>query len=152
MASHRGCYLHQATFERQRLVPFTDVLGEIADQAGAIDFAEQRWGLAQSNSTRAKSLDDQAIARELIGAGDKPLDIALIEFDNFRNEKDLSGHAILGDRLFQAFIDDTLVGGVLVDNDKSITGLRHDIGVVDLRTRGAEWMIETLTADGFLPR
>jgi len=100
VASHRGCYLHQAAFERQRLVPFADVLGEIADQAGAIDFAEQRRGLAQSNSARAKSLDDQAIALELIGACDKPLDIALIDFDDFRNEKDLSGHAILGDRLF----------------------------------------------------
>ena len=36
------------------------------------------------------------------------------------------------------------MGGVLVDDDQAVAGLRHDIGLVDLRARGAERAVEQI--------
>src|SRR5581483_2247885 len=41
VTGHRRCDLHQAAFERQGFVPLAHMFGEIADEAGAIDFAEE---------------------------------------------------------------------------------------------------------------
>ena len=42
----------------------------------------------------------------------------------------------------QPLIDDALMRGVLVDDDQAVAGLRHDIGLVDLRARRAERPID----------
>ncbi len=45
-------------------------------------------------------------------------------------------------RRLQPFIDDTLVRGVLVDDDEAVARLRHDVSFVHLRTRRSERVIE----------
>ena len=51
-------------------------------------------------------------------------------------------HAAFRDRGLELLVDDALVRGVLVDDDEAVAGLRHDIGLVHLRARRAERMIE----------
>ena len=68
----------------------------------------------------------------------KPRGVGLVEFDDLRDEQDLPRHAGLVDRRLHALVDDALMRGVLVDDDQPVAGLRHDIGLVHLRARGAE--------------
>ena len=77
----------------------------------------------------------QAVLRKLLGVGEQPLDVRLIEFDDIGDEQDLPRHAGPGNRSFQFLIDDALVSGVLIDDDETVARLRHDIGVVHLRAR-----------------
>ena len=36
------------------------------------------------------------------------------------------------------------MGGVLIDNNEAVAGLRHDVSLVDLRPRGPERVIERI--------
>ena len=49
---------------------------------------------------------------------------------------------LLVERGLHALVDQPLVRGVLVDDDEAVAGLRHDVGVVHLRARGAERPVE----------
>ena len=42
------------------------------------------------------------------------------------------------ERRLHALVDDALMRGVLVDDDQAVARLRHDVGLVHLRARGAE--------------
>ena len=42
----------------------------------------------------------------------------LVEFDDLRNQQDLPLHAVARQRRLQLFIDDALMGGVLIDHDR----------------------------------
>ena len=77
--------------------------------------------------------------------------IRLVQFDDVGNEQNLSSDAGPVDRRFEFFIDDAFVRGVLIDDHQSVPRLRHDIGVVDLRARGAERMIERIGAGAAKP-
>jgi len=135
VAGQGGGDVQEASFERQRLVPFRHVLGEIAHQRARIDLAEQRRRLAHRDRARAKRLDDEAVTRKLVRPREQAGDIGLVELDDFRDQEQLPRHAILFDRGFQPFIDDALMRGVLIDDDDSVAGLRDDIGFVQLRAR-----------------
>src|SRR5262249_61908781 len=91
-------------------------------------------------------------ARKLIGVGDELFDTGFVELDDFRNKQDLSRHAFSGDRIFEAFVDDALVSGMLIDDDEPFAGLRHTVSRVDLRPRGAERMIDLLAIPGLVAR
>src|SRR5262249_13007285 len=84
--------------------------------------------------------------------GDELFDTGFVELDDFRNKQDLSRHAFSGDRIFEAFVDDALVSGMLIDEDEPIAGLRHNVSRVDLRPRGAERMIDLLAIPGLVAR
>ncbi len=67
---------------------------------------------------------------------------ACVELDDLRDQQDLAGDAFLVERGLHALVDQPLVGGVLVDDDEAVAGLRHDVGVVHLGARGAERAVE----------
>ena len=136
--------MHQPAFERHAVVPFRHMLGEIAHQRRRIDFAEQRWRFAHGDSTRTEAVQHQTIFRQFVGARNETLDIAFVEFDDFRNQQDLSRNTLLRHRRFQPLIDQPLMRGMLIDDDKTIAGLRHDVIVMHLRTRGAKRTIERI--------
>ena len=48
------------------------------------------------------------------------------------------------ERGLEALVDDALVRGVLVDDDEAVAGLRHDIGLMQLRARGAERTVDQI--------
>ena len=54
--------MHEAALQRQGFIPFADVLGEIAQQAAAVDLAKQRRRLAHHYRAGAERLDDQAVS------------------------------------------------------------------------------------------
>src|SRR5215467_16147148 len=142
MTGHRGCDLHQTSLQRQRLVPFIDMLGKIANEASAIDFAKERGRFAQSHGAGTERFNDQTIARELVGVTDEAFDIGFIELDDFGNEKDLPRHTSLGDRFLQSLIDDAFMRGMLVDDYQAVLRLRNDISVMNLGARRSERMIK----------
>ena len=89
-----------------------------------------------------KSLERQAEARQLRGARGEPRGVGLVELDDLRDQQDLARHAARCERRLQPLIDDALMRGVLVDDDQAVAGLRHDIGLVHLRARGAERAVD----------
>ena len=120
------------------------MLGKIANEPAAVDLAEQRRRLAQRHRAGAEGFEHEAVARKLVGARHEPLDVGLVEFDDFRDQQDLPRDAGFVERGLEPLIDDALVRGVLIDDDEPVARLRHDIGLVDLRARGAERMIEKI--------
>ena len=103
-----------------------------------VDLAKERGGLAHRHRARPERLDHEAVAGKLLGARDEPLDVGLVELDDLGDQQDLAGDAGLVERRLQPLVDDALVRGVLVDDDEPVARLRHDIGLVHLRARGAE--------------
>ena len=75
---------------------------------------------------------------------EQPLDVRLVKFDDIGDQQDLPRHAGLGDRGFEFFVDDAFMGGVLIDNDEAVAGLRHDVSLMHLRARGPERVIERI--------
>ena len=57
VAGHGGGDVHQAPLERQRLVPFRHVIGEVVHEGLGVDLAEQRRGLAHRHRARPERLD-----------------------------------------------------------------------------------------------
>ncbi len=118
VAGHGGRDMHQAALQRQRLVPFRHVLGEIAQQRGGIGLAEQRRRLAHRDRAGAEGFDREPERRQFLGARDQSFHRGLVEFDDFRNQQDLPLHAVARQRGLQFFIDDALMRGVLVHHDR----------------------------------
>ena len=83
-------------------------------------------------------LEREPEAGQLIGARCQPGSIGLIKLDDFRNQHDLAGDAGHFDRRLHSLIDDALMRGMLIDDDEPVAGLRHDIGLVDLRARSTQ--------------
>src|SRR5579883_1483901 len=144
VTGHAGGDSHQPPLERQGLVPFADVVGEIADETRAVNRAKERRRLAQRDRAGAERFEHKAKARQLVRTRGEPLDVGLVELDDFRNEQDLSRHAALRKRGFQLLVNDALVRGVLVDNDQAVARLRHDVSLMQLRACGAERMIKEI--------
>ncbi len=82
--------MHQPALQRQRVIPFRHVLGEICDQSSDVDFAKHRRGFAHRYGTRTEGLDYQTEACQVLGARGEPCGIGLVEFDDLRDQQDLA--------------------------------------------------------------
>ena len=120
------------------------MLGKIAHEPAAVDLAEQRRGLAQRHGAGAEGFEHQPVAREFGGARHQPLDVGFVELDDVGDQQKLPRHAGLFDGGLEPLIDDALMRGVLIDDNKPIARLRDDVSVVNLCSRGAERMIELI--------
>ena len=134
VAGHGGGDVHQAPLQRQRLVPFGHVLGEIAQRAAlALPSSD---GVSRTATAPGPKNHREPEGAEFLGAVQQLL-------DRRSSSSTISGIsricrcAVLRQRPLQLFIDDTLMGGVLVYHDQAVAGLRHDVGLVDLRARRA---------------
>src|SRR5437899_1172002 len=79
-----------------------------------------------------------------LDVGELDLDVGLVELDDLGDEQELPRHPGLLQRGLQALVDEPLMGGVLIDDDEAVAGLRHDVGLVYLGASGAERLIETI--------
>jgi len=66
------------------------------------------------------------------------LGVLLGHLHHLGNEQKLPRDAASRKRRFQLLIDDALVSGVLIHEDDAIGGFRNDVGLVQLRPRGAD--------------
>ena len=114
------------------------MFGQIVDQPPDINIAKQSGRFPHRDGARAEAFDHQAETGEFLGPRRQPRGIRLVEFDYFRDQQDLPCDSRLVDGRFHALVDDPLMRGVLVDNDQTVAGLRHDISLVQLRARRAE--------------
>ena len=89
-------------------------------------------------------LEHQAERGKLAGARGQALDVGLVELDDLGDQQDLARDAGLVERGLHALVDEALVRGVLVDDDEAVARLRHDVGLVQLRARGAERPVEQI--------
>ena len=79
MAGHRRSDLHEATFERQGLIPLAHVLDQVTHESCAVDLAEKRRRFAQGDGPRPERLDHDAVACKLIGTVDEAFHVRLVE-------------------------------------------------------------------------
>ncbi len=99
---------------------------------------QQRRHLADRDGAGSEGLDDQAeFSEQRRGLGDE-IGLARRHLDDRRHEQRLAFRRAARARGFEALIDEALMRGVLVDDNDPVARLRHDIGLVDLRPRGAE--------------
>ena len=73
-------------------------------------------------------------------AGDDPGGGGFVQLDHFGDQQPWRLTPPSTSACFDALIDQTFVGGVLIDDHDAVAGLGHDIGVVHLRPRRAQRM------------
>ena len=118
--------------------------------SAGVDLAEQaRRPAAHRDGARTERLDDEAVAGELVGARDQPLDVGLVELDDLGDQQDLAGDAALLQRRLHALVDEPLVRRVLIDDDDAVAGLGDDVGLVHLGARGTERAVDLAGRDLF---
>ena len=96
----------------------------------------------QQDRAGAEAFDDEAELLERRRMFDQQRGGVGIEIDDDGAQQYLALDAVLGALALQAFIDDALMGGVLIDDDDAVARLRDDISVVHLRARRAERRLE----------
>ena len=99
---------------------------------------QKRRNLGDRHGAGSERLDDEAEFGEKRRRVRDEARLALRHLDDRRHEQRLPLRGAAGAGAFKAFIDEALMGGVLVDDDQPVARLRHDIGLMDLRPRRAE--------------
>ncbi len=111
VAGHGGCDMHQPPLQRQRLVPFGHVLGEVAQQRLCVRSRRAARAFRARRPRRGRRLRwPGRSARARSARVDQPLDVGLVEFDDFRDQQHLPRDAIALERGFQPLIDDAAHG------------------------------------------
>ena len=121
------------------------MLGEIAQQRAGVGLAEQRRRLAHRDCAGSEGLDGETKRSKLAGARKQPFDGGFVQFHDFRDQQDLTLHAISCKGRLQPFIDDALVGSVLIHDNEAVAGLRYDVDLVDLRALRTKRATEQVT-------
>ena len=145
---HGRADLGQAFLERQGVADLGELVGEVAHQALDVGFAEQRRDLAHHHGARPEGLHHQTELGELLEARREAGRRLLVEVDDLGDQQALAGHAVLGQGLLHALVDQALMGGVLVDDDHAVVGLGDDIGGVELAARRAQGIARGLLVGG----
>src|SRR5690606_26747963 len=78
MARHGRRDRKQAPFERQRLVPFGHVFGEVAHQCAGVGIPQKRRHFAHEDGARPEGFDRKAKTSQLLGALDESCGVSLI--------------------------------------------------------------------------
>ncbi len=73
---------------------------------------------------------DQPAFGDLIAMFEEQGRVFLRQLDDFGDQEELPRHAPAGQRGFELFVDDPLMGGVLVHDHDAIGGLGDDVGLV----------------------
>ena len=130
--------LVEPALEAQRAVFALEIGGEVANERGEIALRDHSRGLAHQDGAGAEGFDDEAERGELVGMRLDQRRRVRVEIDHERGEQRLPLDAAALALALQGLVDDPLVRGVLVDDDKAVRRLGDDIGAVKLRPRRAE--------------
>ena len=79
----------QTALQRQLVVPFRHVLGEVAQQAPARRPRQAKTASRAPRPRQGRSLDHQTETRKFVGTRGQPRGIGLIELDDLRDQQDL---------------------------------------------------------------
>lgn len=71
-----------------------------------------------------------------------------VEFDHFGQQQSLTLDTIGGKIGLHAFIDNAFMGGMLIDNHQTVSGLGNDVIGMDLPARSTKRMINKLAFIG----
>ena len=123
---------------------FSERVGDVAHEADGIGLGEDRRHLAHRHGTGPETFKRQARGFQFDRMRQQPLDIALIHLDDGGNQQKLACNAGFRALAFQPLVDQALMGGMLIDDDDAIARLGDNIGVMQLRARGAERRIERI--------
>ena len=115
-----------------------DLGGEVAHEAVDIGFAQERRHLAHGDRAGAEGFEHEAELGELVCLFGECVGLVAVHFDDCRDEQPLPRDAAVGEHRLHALVDEALVRRVLVDDDDRVARLRDDVGLVQLRARGAE--------------
>ena len=74
----------------------------------------------------------QTQIRKFAGPRFQAVDIFFRQIDNIRYQQHLRGHILAGQRGFEPFVNKPLMGGMLIDNDQTVPGLRDNIIFMNL--------------------
>ena len=85
-------------------------------------------------------------------AADEPIGGGALELDDLRYQQRLARDAARRQLMLHALVDETLMGGMLVDDDDAVGGLRHDVGLVQLGARRAERIVARRAIGGLWHR
>jgi len=127
--------MQQPALQRQRLIPFRHVLGEIAQQRSGVGLAE---AARASRAPRPRQGRKDSIA----SPNDESSSLRASRRSTVASSSStISGisricrcHAVCAPATPSvSHRPIALMRGVLVDHDQSVSGLRHDVGFVDLR-------------------
>ena len=142
VAGHGRQHVVEPLGDDEAPLPLGKLVGEVAQQPLDVALAEQRRDLAHDDRGGAEGLDHEAEPLEVLGSGAEPLGALGVELDHFGDQQELPRQAAIGEGLFQALIDEPLMRRVLIDDDERVLGLGDDEGVVELRPRRAQRIVD----------
>ena len=151
MAGERAADMLDPLLQGQRVAPFLDLIGEIADQRFDIEPRDERRHLAHDDRARSERLQHEAELRQLVGPRRDPSGECRVKLDDLGEEQDLPRDAVPGERFLHALIDEPLMRGMLIDEHDAGRGLGQDIGAVQLRPGGSKREIRRRIRPGIAP-
>ena len=104
---------------------------DIGDEGSDRGAGESGRYLPHEDGARAERLEREAQAVEIGGRGDEALRLAGSHLHHVGNQQALTGNAAPCAFAFQPFIDQALVGGMLIDEDKTIVITTHQVEEVE---------------------
>ena len=115
--------------------PIPPMLGEIADKAPDIDFAQHRWRLAHRDRARTKGsmIKPKGPTRRSASTTAQRRLHRVLRFPDQQYRRatpDLRSP-------LHTLIYDALMRGVLIDNHEAVAGLRDNVGLMNLGSRSA---------------
>ncbi len=111
------------------------------DHRLGIHLAQNGRRFAHRDGIAAKGLDPKAQAAQILRDLQQASARVSRKVHDLRDQQSLCCHAILRHLGFQLFIDQPFVGGVLVDDHQTGLRLCHDIVLMHLPARHAQWKI-----------
>ena len=103
-----------------------------------VGIAEDGRNLTDHHGTGPELLEDESRLLQFIAALREAAGRNLVELHHFGQQQHLACDALLGHLGLHALENETLVCGVLINDDDSIPGLGNDVSVVELGAGDAE--------------
>ncbi len=130
-----------ALLDGLRAVEGRKLIRKITQHPGNACATERARNLAHQDGAVAETIDHQAGLSKKFGRIREPFSSRGIEFDKFGHQQGLGGDG--STRIFdlKLLVDDTLMRGMLVDNDDAVAGLADNVVLMELRARDAQRVI-----------
>ncbi len=132
MAGHSRRDMVEHSFETIGRIMFGNFIGQIADELLHVHFAQHGGRFTDCDSTGAKLLYAKPEFCQRFGMRGEPFGILFGKIDDFWNKQHLPCDRTRMQRVLQGFIDKPFVCRVLINDHKTVLGLRDDIIFVNL--------------------
>ena len=124
--------------QRRAVARIRQLVQDIEHQRLGIDLTQNGRGFPHRHRATAEGFDGQAKRLKVLGEFFQARAIAGAQLDDLGDQQGLRGDAVFGHLRLQLFIDQPLMGCVLIDQNHAALGLGHDVVLVHLRPRRAQ--------------